>query len=143
MNARVLLVDDSSTARLMAETVFKQHTSYDVITANDGLEGVRKAIEHKPDLILLDVVMPNMDGFAACAEMRKHDALKHIPIVMVTSRGEPRNVEQGYRSGCNAYLTKPFNAKELLEMTRMFLGGEPTDTTQKVSAIPDGESSHG
>jgi len=121
MTAKVLLVDDSSTALLMGETVFKEHTGYEVVTAHDGAEGLQKALNEKPDLILLDVVMPKMDGFAACQEMRKHDCLKRVPIVMVTSRGEPRNVEEGYRSGCNAYLTKPINAHELLEVVHMFL----------------------
>ncbi len=124
MKSKVLLVDDSNTALLMGETIFKEHTSYEVITARDGEEGVQKALSEKPDLILLDVVMPKMDGFAACSEIRKLDGLQHVPIVMVTSRGEPANVEKGYRSGCNAYLTKPINAKELLEMVRMFLGPE-------------------
>jgi DNA-binding response OmpR family regulator len=140
MKAKVLLVDDSNTALLMGETAFKQHTSYEVITARDGEEGVQKALAEKPDLILLDVVMPKMDGFAACREIRKHDALKGVPIVMVTSRGEPANVQTGYESGCNAYLTKPFNANELLQMAHMFLqsddqapqaGGPPNNGGRK------------
>ncbi len=121
MKAKVLLVDDSNTALLMGETAFKQHTSYEVITARDGEEGVQKALTEKPNLILLDVVMPKMDGFAACREIRKHTGLKGVPIVMVTSRGEPANVQTGYESGCNAYLTKPFNANELLQIVHMFL----------------------
>jgi DNA-binding response OmpR family regulator len=118
---KVLLVDDSNTALLMGETVFKQHTSCQVFTARDGQEAVQKALAEKPDLILLDVVMPKMDGFEACQEMRKHDSLKNVPIIMVTSRGEPGNVANGYRCGCNAYLTKPINAKELLEIVGVFL----------------------
>jgi len=89
MNPKVLLVDDSSTALLLGETVFREHTSYEVVTARDGEEGLQKALAEKPDLILLDVVMPKMDGFAACREMRKQECLKSVPIVMVTSRGEP------------------------------------------------------
>jgi DNA-binding response OmpR family regulator len=122
MQAKVLLVDDSNTALLMGETVFRDHTPYEVVTARDGEEGVKKALAEKPDLILLDVVMPKMDGFSACREMRTHESLKSVPIVMLTSRGEPTNVEAGYRSGCNAYLTKPINANELLEMVHIFLG---------------------
>ena len=123
MKAKVLLVDDSSTALLMGETVFKEHTAYEVVTARDGEEAVLKAKVEKPDLILMDVVMPKMDGFEACREIRKIDGLANVPIVMVTSRGEPLNVHTGYKSGCNAYLTKPINASELLEMAHMFLGG--------------------
>jgi DNA-binding response OmpR family regulator len=122
MKAKVLLVDDSSTALLLGKAVFKDHTSYQVVTARDGKEGVRKALSEKPDLILLDVVMPEMDGFAACREIRRHNDLKTVPIVMVTSRGEPANVQTGYESGCDAYLTKPINANELLEIVRLLLG---------------------
>src|SRR5215470_19581934 len=135
MSAKVLLVDDSSTALLMGETLFKEHTSYEVVTARDGEEGVRTAVAEKPDLILLDVVMPKMDGFTACKEMRKQECLKSVPIVMVTSRGEPRNVEEGYRSGCNAYLTKPINANELLEVVHMFI---PLRSKRAAAAVKDG-----
>ena len=134
MNAKVLLVDDSSTALLMGETVFREHTSYEVVTARDGEEGLQKALAEKPDLILLDVVMPKMDGFAACREMRKQECLKSVPIVMVTSRGEPTNVEKGYRSGCNAYLTKPINAHELLEVVHMFLTSDVKQSQAATSA---------
>jgi DNA-binding response OmpR family regulator len=124
MSAKVLLVDDSNTALLLGETVFKQHTSYQVVTARDGQEGVQKALTERPDLILLDVMMPKMDGFKACQEMRKYDSLKNVPIIMVTSRGEPANVASGYRCGCNAYITKPINARELLEIVSVFLSGD-------------------
>ena len=127
MNAKVLLVDDSSTALLMAETILKQHTHYEVVTARDGKEAVQKAADEKPDLILMDVVMPRMDGFAACREIRRQEHLKSMPIIMVTSRGEPINVEMGYRSGCDAYLTKPISPTELLEMVRTLLDGEIDD----------------
>jgi DNA-binding response OmpR family regulator len=122
VKTKVLLVDDSNTALLMGEAVFKEHTSYELITARDGKEGVQKALAEKPDMILLDVVMPKMDGFDACREIRRHDEFKHVPIVMVTSRGEPANVQSGYECGCNAYLTKPIDAGELIHLVHLFLG---------------------
>jgi DNA-binding response OmpR family regulator len=140
MKVKVLLVDDSKTALLMGQAVFKEHTCYEVITARDGEEGVQKARAEKPDLILLDVVMPKMDGFAACREMRKVDELRNVPIVMVTSRGEPSNVQAGYTSGCNAYLTKPINASELLELVHLFLQPEGR-APQQVSAAKAGKKS--
>lgn len=97
MSVKVLLVDDSNTALLMGETVIKKHTPYEVLTARDGEEAVQKAVADKPDLILMDVVMPKMDGFAACREIRKQEGLRSVPILMVTSRDEPTNVEMGYR----------------------------------------------
>jgi len=138
MSVKVLLVDDSNTALLMGETIFRQHTGYEVVTARDGEEAVLKAVAEKPDLILMDVVMPKMDGFAACREIRKQKDLKSVPIVMVTSRGEPANVETGYKSGCNAYLTKPINAHELLEMARMFLGSDRGGPLEGSSTVTEG-----
>ena len=135
-NVKVLLVDDSATSLLMGQMVFKECIDCEVITACDGAEGVAAALAERPDLILLDVVMPKMDGFAACREMRRHESLQGVPIIMVTSRGEPANVETGYCSGCDAYLTKPINARELLEIVRTYLNY--ADTPSESSGIgPD------
>ena len=123
MAAKILLVDDSNTTLLMEETLFKQHTKYDVVMARDGREAVAKAIAEKPDLILMDVVMPKMDGFEACREIRKQKPLRTVPIILVTSRGEPDNVETGFECGCNDYLTKPINPGELIELVDGYLAG--------------------
>src|ERR1700746_2225116 len=98
---KILLVDDSSTTLLMEEMLFREHTSYGLVLARDGEEAVQKAIAEQPNLILMDVVMPRMNGFEACREMRKHAVLTRVPIIMVTSRGESCKVEQGFESGCN------------------------------------------
>lgn len=133
MRPKILLVDDSNTARGFERDLLKQHMVCDVLTANDGAEGLRKALSEKPDLILLDVVMPKMDGFVTCEAMRRHDSLKTVPIVMVTGQRKSCNVHTGYRSGCNAYLTKPIKGPELLQLVRVFLGsdaqGEPMRET--------------
>jgi DNA-binding response OmpR family regulator len=95
---------------------------YDIVTAKDGFEGVEKADREKPDLILMDVVMPRMDGFAAVRKLRELDETKSIPVIMVTTRGELASVETGYESGCNDYVTKPINGLELLAKVRSCLG---------------------
>jgi CheY-like chemotaxis protein len=86
------------------------------LTAPDGRRGVELAIGHEPDLILMDVIMPEMTGFEAIRRIRKQPALRHTPIIMVTTRGESANVAEGFAAGCTAYITKPFNANDLLEM---------------------------
>lgn len=117
----ILLVDDSSTI-LMMEKFILRNDPYDLITASDGEEAVRKAIAHKPDLVLLDVVMPRMGGFEACRRIRECEVTKNIPIIMVTTRGEAGNVETGWISGCTDYVTKPINANELLAKVRSLTG---------------------
>ena len=118
---KILLVDDSSTI-LMMEKFILRNDPYVLITATNGEEAVRKAQSEQPDLILLDVIMPRMGGFEACRLIRDEASTKHIPIIMVTTRGEAVNVETGWVSGCTDYVTKPINAVELLAKVRNLLG---------------------
>ena len=117
---KILLVDDSSTI-LMMEKFILRNDPYILITASNGEEAVQKAASERPDLILLDVVMPRMGGFEACRLIRDNDVTRHIPIIMVTTRGESSNVETGWVSGCTDYVTKPINAVELLAKVRSLL----------------------
>lgn len=114
-------MDDSSTTLLIEEMVLREHTQYGLVMARDGAEAVEKAIAEQPNLILMDVIMPRMNGFEACREMRKHEALRKVPIIMVTSRGESDNVEQGFESGCSDYVTKPINGAELVAIVNGYL----------------------
>jgi len=121
MGPKVLLVDDSGTSLLMGQLLFSKCGKYNVITARNGEEAVQKALAEQPDLILMDVVMPRMNGFEACREMRKQEKLRSVPIILVTSRGEPCNIATGFESGCNDYLTKPIDGKELLQLVETYL----------------------
>jgi DNA-binding response OmpR family regulator len=117
----ILLVDDSNTL-LMMERMILSKGAYRLVTASNGEEAVSKAISEKPDVILMDVVMPRMGGFAACRELRTHQETREVPIIMVTTRGEALDVETGYRSGANDYVTKPINGLELLSKLKNYLG---------------------
>ena len=118
---KILLVDDSATILMMQKMALKT-TNYRVVTASNGEEGVAKALAERPDLILMDVIMPKMTGFEACRRLRQEEATKYIPIIMVTTRGEPVNVEEGFESGCTDYVTKPIDTFELLNKLRDQLG---------------------
>ena len=116
-----MLVDDSATA-LMWERMILKGEPYDVLTARDGDEAVRTALAERPDLILMDVVMPGMSGFDACRALRQAPATRSVPIIMVTTRGEAQNVEEGFQSGCSDYITKPIDRLELLSKVKSYLG---------------------
>ena len=118
---KILLVDDSQTV-LMMEKMILRRTAYQLLTASDGVEAVQTAIKELPDLILMDVVMPKMNGFEAVKQIRATAETKDIPIIMVTSRGEEENVRTGFESGCNEYVTKPINTLELLCKIQILLG---------------------
>lgn len=122
MAKKVLLVDDSTTALMMEEMILKQRTAYDCVTAKDGLDAIERAKGEHPDLVLMNVVMPRMNGFEACKRMRREQSLQGTPIILLTTRGEEEYVEAGFQSGCNDYLTKPINSWELLTLLRSYLG---------------------
>ncbi len=118
---RVLVVDDSGTARMLEQAALSRG-QYEVDTAKDGAEGVQKASANLPDLILMDVIMPRMTGFEAVRALKAAEKTRHIPVIMVTTRGEAVNVEQGYSAGAAGYITKPVDAVELLAKVRSLLG---------------------
>ena len=97
-------------------------TRYECVMAENGAIAVEMASSESPDLILMDVVMPTMDGFAACRQIRMRADTNGIPIIMVTTRGEANNVETGYESGCNDYVTKPIDGPELLAKIENLIG---------------------
>ena len=121
MPKKILLVDDSETI-LEMERMILQQDRYEMVTARDGQEGVTKALELKPDLILMDVIMPRLDGFAAVRRLREHSDTSRVPIVMVTSKAEAESLETGYESGCSDYIIKPIDRMELVAKVKNLLG---------------------
>jgi CheY-like chemotaxis protein len=122
MAKKVLLVDDSTTTLMMEQMILTQRTPYQCVTAKDGLDAITSAVSETPDLVLMDVVMPRMNGFEACKRMRQENSLRETPIILVTTRGEEEYVEAGFQSGCNDYITKPINSRELVTLLHSYLG---------------------
>ncbi|SES73156.1 response regulator [Stigmatella erecta] len=118
---KILLVDDSPTVLLM-ERLLLQGEPYVLLSASNGMEAVKAAAAQQPDLILMDVVMPGMDGFEVCRLLRAEEATRATPIILVTTKASLEHVERGYESGCNDYVTKPFNGNELRAKIENFLG---------------------
>ncbi|WDT79914.1 MAG: response regulator [Candidatus Manganitrophus sp.] len=95
---KILLVDDASTI-LMMEKMILAKGGYDLVTAKDGREAVEKAAAERPDLILMDVMMPNMTGFEACVQLRQSDATRSTPIILVTTRGRKATSKKAIKAG--------------------------------------------
>lgn len=121
MPRKILLVDDSATV-IMMERMIVAAERFQVVTAANGEEAHARAREELPDLILMDIVMPKMSGIQACKAIKQDPATKHIPIILVTTRGEAESMEAGFSSGCSDYVTKPVNSTELLGKIRNILG---------------------
>jgi two-component system alkaline phosphatase synthesis response regulator PhoP len=122
MAKKILLVDDSSTTLMMERMIVERKTRYDCVTAVNGEDAVNKSVTENPDLVLMDVVMPVMNGFDACKKMRSQSPTRNTPIILVTTRGEESYVEAGFQSGCNDYITKPINSGELIKLLQSYLG---------------------
>ena len=118
---KILVVDDSRTALFMVTTILRKER-YELVTACDGEQALEMAASERPDLILMDVIMPRKTGFEACRELKRREDTKAIPVILVTTRGEGENVEAGFQSGCNDYVTKPINALELITKVRDHMG---------------------
>jgi signal transduction histidine kinase/ligand-binding sensor domain-containing protein/DNA-binding response OmpR family regulator len=109
--ALLLIVDDEQDVQQYVQDVFTDH--YKVITANDGQAGVEKALEFIPDLIISDIKMPRLDGYAMCSALKNNEQTSHIPIILLTVQASDQSRLKGIKSGADAYLPKPFNSDEL------------------------------
>jgi two-component system alkaline phosphatase synthesis response regulator PhoP len=117
---KILLVDDENDIlEFLSYTLIKE--GYGVFTANDGLSGVEIALEKKPHLILLDVMMPKMDGIATCEEIRRHEELNSCIIAFLTARGEDYSQIAGFDAGGDDYITKPIRPKVLISRIKALL----------------------
>jgi twitching motility two-component system response regulator PilH len=110
---RILVIDDSPTGRhVLVELLSK--AGYQVSTAENGEEGIRKAKADLPDLVLMDVVMPGLNGYQATRTLTRDEKTKHIPVIVCTSKGQETDKIWGLRQGAQDYLAKPINGEELL-----------------------------
>jgi twitching motility two-component system response regulator PilH len=118
--ARILIVDDSPTQMLSIVKMLKKH-GHDVLTAKDGAEGVNVAKAELPDLILMDVVMPKVNGFQATRQITKNPSTSHIPVVIVTTKDQETDKIWGTRQGASGYVVKPVEESILLAIINRFL----------------------
>lgn len=114
---KILIADDLEVVLKLEEILLKR-TGCDVIKAKNGTEALKKVQVERPDIVLLDLLMPEMNGDVVCKFIKSNDKLAHITVIMVTSRGEKEDVERCRRAGCDHYLTKPIKQNELLGIVR-------------------------
>ncbi len=120
MPAKVLIVDDDPGIRMLLSK-FLQKEGYDVILGEDGLEGVELAKKHQPDLILLDVVMPRMDGLTAARLIKFYKPLSEVPIVFLTAKDAEKEIELAQEVRAEVYITKPFDVRQVIQVVNEIL----------------------
>ena len=118
----IMVVDDEKDVQALLEKCFGRE-GWDVITASDGDDCLKKIGDTQPDLIVLDIIMPVLDGYHTCHTIKNNPDLAHIPIVMLTGKTEPFQQEKGEMVGADAYLCKPCDLKELTATVKSLLEG--------------------
>ena len=112
-NKKILVVDDEEDIAFNVKLRL-QANHYDVILASDGQAGFEKAQKENPDLIILDLMLPKMDGYKVCGLLKHDSRFAHIPIILFSAKAQEKDMEMGKEAGANAYLTKPFDPQVLL-----------------------------
>ena len=118
--AKILLIDDHRTVLRLLEAILKLK-GYELLYAENGQQGMVMARQEHPDLILLDVMMPEIDGFKVCQYLKGQAETAHIPVVFLTARGAADDQAAGRRAGAQGFLTKPFLAREVLDLIERVL----------------------
>lgn len=143
MSHKILIADDNPTNVELLEA-YLSGIDCEIEVANDGLETLEKTASFKPDLILLDIMMPKMSGFEVCEKLKGDPATKNIMILMVTALSESGDIERAVRAGCDDYLSKPVNKLELLKRTEiMFRILNVTDELERLKSYIDQMESGG
>jgi two-component system alkaline phosphatase synthesis response regulator PhoP len=122
MSQKILIADDEPNILMSLEFLMKRE-GYTVVVARDGGEAMQSIINERPDLVLLDVMMPVKTGFDVCYEVRSTESVRDTKILMLTAKGRDTDVAKGLALGANAYMTKPFSTKDLVQKVQDMLGG--------------------
>ncbi|MCG8048275.1 MAG: response regulator [Candidatus Thiodiazotropha endolucinida] len=120
MTKTILIVDDEPNIVLSVEYLMKRE-GYQVMTANDGQVAIEMIADTRPDLLILDVMMPRKNGFEVCREIRADPALSGLPILMLSAKGREAEIKKGVSLGADAYITKPFSTHDLVDKVNQLL----------------------
>jgi DNA-binding response OmpR family regulator len=135
--ATILVIDDDELVSRTLQRALKMY-DYQVMTANSGIEGLQLARRHRPDLFILDIMMPGVDGYQVCRQIRGDPLLKDLPVLFLTAKAKDEDKIEGFRAGADDYLVKPFNMQELELRVKAILrrvvqeDPEPEDITEVI-----------
>jgi len=130
--ATILVVDDEPDLLLVVQTRLET-AGYRVETATDGLDALNRVRARPPDLIVLDLMLPRMDGFAVCAMLKRDQRFSRIPVIILSARSQPQDIKTATTLGADAYITKPFLPAELLHKVAELLGRNHPETSEQLS----------
>lgn len=119
-NPKVLIVDDDPNILLSLEFLLSKN-NYQVFVARNGMEALASIEKEIPDVVLLDIMMPDLDGYLVCEFIRKNEAYKHAKVIFLSARSKESDIEKGYQMGADLYIVKPFSTRTLLEKITEFV----------------------
>ncbi len=124
MRKKILIIEDEESIRLLLEECFIRfkNVGVDVLVASDGLKGLEIAKRERPELIFLDIMMPKLNGYDVCEEIKKYPQLQNTHIIFLTAMGQTIDIEKGMQAGAKEYIKKPFDIQELIKKTEDILG---------------------
>lgn len=117
---KVLIAEDDPNILISLDFLMRKR-GYEVYVARDGKEAWEMAQKHKPDVVLLDVMMPFINGYEVCENIKNAQETKHAAVIFLSAKSRDEDIQKGYDSGASAYITKPFSTKEIIERVRDFL----------------------
>lgn len=118
---RILIVEDEESL-LKLESILFSSKGYSVTGVMDGKSALEEVQANKPDLVILDIMLPVMDGFEVCRQIKENPETRHIPVVMLTAKKNSQDLAHGQQVGCDAYITKPFKSSKVLETIQELIG---------------------
>ena len=124
MGKLILIVDDEDMTRQILSTLLKMD-GHDCMEAEDGLEALEKAYKYNPDAVILDVMMPQMDGITVCKKLRANSATANIPIIILSGQSHINAEGEGLEAGANVYMRKPMDPKEMLKLLKDLMARDP------------------
>jgi two-component system alkaline phosphatase synthesis response regulator PhoP len=125
MNKKILIVDDEPNIVISLEFLMRRE-GFEILVARDGEEALQSIRAQRPDLVLLDIMMPRINGFEVCRQVRADPALSGTRIVMLSAKGRPAQIAEGLALGADGYITKPFSTRNLVAQVKSLLGLDET-----------------
>lgn len=120
MASKILVIEDDPVIQMLISQTLRRE-GYEIVTASDGSEGLRKVKETQPNLVVLDISMPGLDGYQVCHYLRQDPATANLPIIMVTAMARPSDQRRGFETGADDYLPKPFSLADLITRVQSLL----------------------
>ncbi|MFC1908931.1 response regulator transcription factor [Chloroflexota bacterium] len=133
MKKKILVIEDNPSSLRLVQYTF-EHKGYEVLTAPNGLEGLRKARSEKPDLVILDVMLPGIDGFEVSHRLRAEAQTAHLPLLMLSAKAREEDKDIGIKAGADEYLAKPASPSEIVNRAEKLLAREP-DSRRPTHAV--------